>query len=261
MAQQFFYDGQIRRFLVQFMRILSGFQVEFGKNADGIRTLQQVPVYYGDQSRQAATILKSNSENTLNAVPAMSAYISGLTYEQNRMQDPSHVGKIHMRQRQFDTETGTYTDQQGDSYTVERLMPVPYNLQVKLDIWTSNTEQKMQIVEQIATLFNPSFEIQSTDNYIDWTSLTFVQLNDVSWSSRTVPMTTDESIDIASLTFEMPIWITSPAKVKRLGVIQKFIGSVYDEQGEFNDDTILSNLVARVKVTPLDYGIFYTGIK
>ena len=35
MAQQFFYDGQIRRFLVQFMRILSGFQVEFGKNADG----------------------------------------------------------------------------------------------------------------------------------------------------------------------------------------------------------------------------------
>ena len=39
MAQQFFYDGQIRRFLVQFMRILSGFQVEFGKNADGVKTL------------------------------------------------------------------------------------------------------------------------------------------------------------------------------------------------------------------------------
>ena len=259
MAQQFFYDGQIRRFLVQFMRILSGFQVEFGKNADGVRTLQQVPVYYGDQSRQAATILKGNSENTLNAVPAMSAYISGLTYEQNRMQDPSHVGKIHMRQRQFDVETGTYTDQQGDSYTVERLMPVPYKLQIKLDIWTSNTEQKMQIIEQIATLFNPSFEIQSTDNYVDWTSLTFVQLTDVSWSSRTVPMGADESIDIASLTFDMPIWITSPAKVKRLGVIQKFIGSVYDEQGDFSEDTILSNLVARVKVTPLDYGIFYTG--
>ena len=259
MAQQFFYDGQIRRFLVQFMRILSGFQVEFGKNADGVRTLQQVPIYYGDQSRQAATILRNNSENALNGVPAMSAYISGLSYEQNRMQDPSHVGKMHLRERHYDVETGTYTDQQGDSYTIERLMPVPYKLQIKLDIWTSNTEQKMQIVEQIATLFNPSFEIQSTDNYIDWTSLTFVQLTDVSWSSRTVPMGADESIDIASLTFDMPIWITSPAKVKRLGVIQKFIGSVYDEQGEFSEDTLLSNLVARVKVTPLDYGIFYTG--
>jgi len=72
-------------------------------------------------------------------------------------------------------------------------------------------------------------------------------------------MGADENIDIATLTFEMPIWITSPAKVKRLGVIQKFIASVYDEQGEFSEDTILSNLVARVKVTPLDYGIYYTG--
>ena len=259
MAQQFFYDGQIRRFLVQFMRILSGFQVEFGKNADGVKTLQTVPIYYGDPSRQAATILRNNSENALNGVPAMSAYINALTYEQNRMQDPTHVGKINLRQRQYDVETGTYNDQQGDSYTVERLMPVPYKLQVKLDIWTSNTEQKMQIIEQIATLFNPSFEIQATDNYIDWTSLTFVQLGDVMWSSRVVPSSAEESIDIASLTFDMPIWITSPAKVKRLGVIQKFISSVYDEQGEFSEDTLLSNLVARVKVTPLDYGIFYTG--
>ena len=259
MAQQFFYDGQIRRFLVQFMRILSGFQVEFGKNADGVKTLQTVPIYYGDQSRQAATILRNNSENALNGVPAMSAYIGALTYDQARMQDPTHVGKINLRERHYDAETGTYTDQQGDSYTVERLMPVPYKLQIKLDIWTSNTEQKMQIVEQIATLFNPSFEIQSTDNYVDWTSLTFVQLSDMSWSSRTVPMNAEESIDIASLTFEMPIWIASPAKVKRLGVIQKFIGSIYDEQGEFSDDTVLSNLVARVKVTPLEYGIYYTG--
>jgi len=172
MAQQFFYDGQIRRFLVQFMRILSGFQVEFGKNADGVKTLQTVPIYYGDQSRQAATILRNNSENALNGVPAMSAYIGALTYDQARMQDPTHVGKINLRERHYDAETGTYTDQQGDSYTVERLMPVPYKLQIKLDIWTSNTEQKMQIVEQIATLFNPSFEIQSTDNYVDWTSLT-----------------------------------------------------------------------------------------
>jgi len=259
MAQQFFYDGQIRRFLVQFMRILTGFQVEFGKDVNGVRTLQQVPIYYGDQSRQAATILRNNSENTLNAIPAMSAYISALTYEQNRMQDPTHVGKIHLRERHFDVETGTYTNQQGDSYTVERLMPVPYKLQIKLDIWTSNTEQKMQVIEQIATLFNPSFEIQSTDNYIDWTSLTFVHLTDVTWSSRTVPAGPDENIDIATLTFDMPIWITSPAKVKRLGVIQKFIASVYDEQGEFSEDTILSNLVARVKVTPMDYGIYYTG--
>jgi hypothetical protein len=259
MAQQFFYDAQLRRFLIQFMRIVSNFEVEFGKDRDGTRTLQRVPVYYGDPSRQAATILRQNSENIMNAVPAMSAYISAFTYQQDRMQEPYFVSKMHMRERQYDPETGLYNSEQGDTYTIERLMPVPYNLEVKLDIWTSNTEQKMQLIEQLAVLFNPAFEIQSTDNYIDWTSLSYVQLTNVAWSSRVVPTSTEEPIDVATLTFMMPIWISAPAKVKRLGVIQKFIGSVYDETGAFSEETILANLATRRYVTPLDYGLFYSG--
>ena len=259
MAQQFFYDAQLRRFLIQFMRIVSNFEVEFGKDSEGTRTLQRVPVYYGDPSRQAAAILRQNSENIMNAVPAMSAYISAFTYQQDRMQEPYFVSKMHMRERQYDPETGLYNSEQGDSYTIERLMPVPYNLEVKLDIWTSNTEQKMQLIEQLAVLFNPAFEIQSTDNYIDWTSLSYVQLTNVAWSSRVVPTSTEEPIDVATLTFMMPIWISAPAKVKRLGVIQKFIGSVYDETGAFSEETILANLATRRYVTPLDYGLFYSG--
>jgi hypothetical protein len=259
MSQQFFYDGQIRRFLVQFMRIVSGIDVEFGKNSQGVKALQRVPVYYGDQSRQAAAILKGNSENTLNGVPAMAAYISALNYDQSRMQEPNFVGKMHLREREFDPDTGLYGTSQGDSYTIERLMPVPYKLTIKLDVWTSNTEQKMQIVEQLAVLFNPSLEIQSTDNYIDWTSLTYVQLTELLWSSRTVPTGAEEPVDIATLTFEMPIWISAPAKVKRLGVIQKFISNIYDEQGVFNEETILTNLAGRSTVTPLNYGVLFNG--
>lgn len=259
MAQLYFYDAQIRRFLVQFIRIVSNFEVEFGKDRDGVRTLQRVPVYYGDPSRQGATILRGNSENVMNAVPAMSAYISGFTYQQDRMQEPSFVSKMSIRERAYDSETGLYSNQQGDSYTIERLMPVPYNLEVKLDIWTSNTEQKMQLIEQLAVLFNPSLEIQSTDNYIDWTSLSYIELSSVLWTSRTVPTGSEEPIDVATLTFTMPIWISAPAKVKRLGVIQKFVGSIYDETGAFNEDTVLANLSSRRYVTPLDYGVLYTG--
>lgn len=97
MSQQFFYDGQIRRFLVQFMRAVSNFEVEFGKDSDGTRTLQRVPVTYGDPSRQAAAILRGNSENTLNAVPAMAVYISGLDYDISRMQEPNFISKMHLR--------------------------------------------------------------------------------------------------------------------------------------------------------------------
>ena len=76
MPVQFAYDGQIRRFVIPFVRMVSNFQVEFGMNAEGNRTLQTVPVYYGDVSRQAAMILRNNSENSLSPVPAMAVYIS-----------------------------------------------------------------------------------------------------------------------------------------------------------------------------------------
>ena len=258
--QAFFYSGQIRRFLGQFIRMVSDFQVEFGRDRNGNQTLQRVPVFYGDASRQAATILKNNSESTLSAVPAMAAYISGVRYDQNRMQEPYHVSKLNLRQKSYDPITGEYGSTQDSAYTVERLMPVPYTLTLKLDIWTSNTEQKLQLFEQLGVLFNPSMEIQNTDNYIDWTSLTVVSRTDMQWTSRSVPSSADEAIDIMTWTFEVPIWITGPAKVKQLGVVQKIITAVFDETGSLSQDAMLeSNLMFRKFLTPLGYNLLYTG--
>lgn len=224
----FFYDRQIRRFLTQFIRALSNFQVQLSNDAEGNAVYQRVPVFYADANRQASQILRQNSENTIKAVPAMAVHINKLTYDRERVQEPNFVSKMNIRTRAYDENTGEYTDQQGGTYTVERLMPVPYRLTLKVDVWTSNTEQKLQLLEQIMILFNPAMEIQSTDNYIDWTSLSYVLLTDIDWSNRTVPTGTEETIDIASLTFELPIWISAPTKVKQLGVIYKIISSVID---------------------------------
>jgi hypothetical protein len=108
------------------------------------------------------------------------------------------------------------------------MMPSPFKLTLKMDVWTSNTEQKLQLIEQLTTMFNPTMEIQSTDNYIDWTSLSYAQLTDVSWSSRTVPSSGEEAIDVASMTFELPIWISTNIKVKKMGVIQKVITNLQE---------------------------------
>lgn len=260
MATQFFYDGQIRRFVQQFIRMMSNFQVEFGKDRNGNTTLQRVPVYYGDASRQAAMILRNNSESTLNAVPAMAVYISGLAYDQSRMQEPYFVSKLNLRQKSYDPITGEYGTTQDSAYTIERLMPVPYNLTLKLDIWTSNTEQKLQLIEQLGILFNPALEIQSTDNYIDWTSLTTVRRTDLNWTSRTVPTGGEEPIDICSMTFEIPIWLSAPAKVKQLGVVQKIVNSIFDSTGQVAEDALLeNNLMSRSMLTPLGYGVLYLG--
>ena len=147
---QFFYDGQIRRFLLQFARIFSNFDVEYGRNQSGKNdTLVRVPVRYGDSSRQAQTIIQNNSANDMPSTPLMTFYVSGLDYDRPRMQEPYFVSNIQVRQRTYDSNTDTYETTQGNAFTIERLMPVPYKLTIKLEIWTSNTNQKMQLLEQI----------------------------------------------------------------------------------------------------------------
>ena len=221
-----FYDAQIRRYITQTVRIFSNFVVKYG---DG--TLHRIPVMYGDADRQVASIIRNNSENKVNSVPKIAVYISSLSLDRSRTSDASFVGKVHVRERdtQTDPTTGhtTYNQANGRNYTVERLMPTPFKLAMKVDIWSANTEQKLQIMEQILVLFNPSLELQTTDNYIDWTSLSVLDLTNINWSSRTVPVGVDTPIEIATLTVETPIWISPPVKVKHLGVITKIVTSLW----------------------------------
>jgi hypothetical protein len=193
----------------------------------------------------------------------MTFYITDLKYDRPRMQEPYFVNNIAVRQRTYDSATDTYETTQGNAFTIERAMPVPYEMTINLDIWTSNTNQKMQLLEQILTLFNPGLEIQSTDNYIDWTSLTVLYLKDVRWSSRTIPVNADNPIDVATLSFTLPMWITPPAKVKKLGVVERIIASVYDAQGDLINSLTNSDLLlgTRQKFTPYGYQVLLINNK
>jgi hypothetical protein len=174
------------------------------------------------------------------------------------MQNPYHIEKQHLRERNVDAD-GNYTSEIGAGYTVEKVMPSPFRLEVTADIWSSNTDQKLQIMEQILYLFNPDFEIQKSDNYIDWTSLSYVELTGTTFSSRTIPVGADSEIDIATLTFSMPIWISPPVKVKKLGVIQKIIMSIYDDDGGITKGLIDGTLTSRSFITPNNFGLLVTG--
>ena len=253
-----FYEGQVRKFLTQFIRILSNFSVETGKGKDGQINLRAVPVVYGDPTRQVANIIRNNSENALNYAPKIACYVRELNYDRERMQNPYHIEKQHLRERDVDSD-GNYTNQLGAGYTVEKVMPSPYRLEVSADIFSSNTDQKLQIMEQILYLFNPDFEIQKTDNYIDWTSLSYVELTNITFSSRTIPVGAESEIDVATLQFSMPIWLSPPVKVKKLGVVQKIIMSIYDDDGGIAKGLIDGELTSRSYITPNNFGLLVTG--
>ena len=253
-----FYEGQVRKFLTQFIRILSNFSVETGRGKDNSVQLRAVPVVYGDPTRQVANIIRQNSENALQYTPKIACYVRELNYDRERMQNPYHIEKQHLRERGIDSD-GNYTNELGAGYTVEKVMPSPFRLEVTADIWSSNTDQKLQIMEQILYLFNPDFEIQKSDNYIDWTSLSYVELTGTNFSSRTIPVGADTEIDIATLTFSMPIWISPPVKVKKLGVVQKIIMSIYEDDGGIAKGLISGGLTSRSFITPNNFGLLVTG--
>ena len=242
----YFYDGQIRRYVTQFIQILSNFAY---KDAKG--QLVRVPVRYGDMTRQVGQLLKKNSENTIPSAPFIACYIKDLQYDLTRLQDPTFISKVNIRERGFDLETQEYLSTQGNNYTVERIMPSPYKISFCADIWSTNTEQKLQIWEQLVVFFNPSFEIQTTDNYIDWTSLSTITLDNQVWTSRTIPQGASDDIDILTINFHAPIWITPPAKVKKLGIITKIISNIFSQTAQGTIVSTYSDLDAAEMFTDI----------
>ena len=256
---KFFYDNQIRRFLIQFAKIFSNWEVTKGKDPAGNEILVRVPVMYGDSSRQASTILANNSASNLPSAPLITYYISGLEYDQRRTQDPTYIDNISVRQRSYNAETQTYETVQGQAFTIERQMPVPYTLRMTVDFWTTNYNQKLELVEQLGTLFNPALEIQSTDNFIDWTSLSVVYQDGITFSSRSIPQGTGNPIDVLTWKFYMPIWLSTAAKLKKFGVIEKIIASIFAGQAltDIQDEDLL--LGTRQKITPYGYKVLLIG--
>jgi hypothetical protein len=241
MSQQYFYDQQIRRWLLQFMRLFGGFSVKMGKDENGADYFHQVPVRYGDTTRMSQHILRKNSENTLLSVPAISCYIAELVPNAERRMTPSFEDSVQIYEKAYDPVGQTFTDKVGETYTLERHAPIPFDLTINVDVWTSNTEQKLQLLEQILLLFNPSVNLQSSQNPYDWTSLAVVELINITWTARSIPQGTDEMIDVASLIFQLPIFLTPPAKVKRQVLIHSILNNINGDYNFIDDVSINVN--------------------
>lgn len=263
---KYFYDGQFRKYIQQFIRIFSGFSVQIGKSVTGEPIYRTVPVNYGDITRMAAHILKNNSENVLNTTPFIAVYINSIRMAPNRRTNPQHTLTDYVVEKKYDYTTGDYTNEPGNTYEVTRYMPVPYDLGVMVDIWTSNTEQKLQILEQIYPLFNPSINLRTNNNPYDWSNLTVIEMADTTWTNRSIPSGVDDIIDISSMQFTVPIYINPPALVRKQSVIHTIINRIHEVDGSnlqlfesglpFN-----SQFTSYVYVTLENYKLQFDGVR
>ena len=260
MSLDYWYDGQLKRYWLQFGRIFEGFQFESGVGADGTKTLRTFPVSLGGKNRQVSSILRNGSENAILSTPRITYEMIEIATAPERRQSPNFVSTVNVWERAIDPATNRYTGDLGKTYSVERFMAIPYDMKMRLNIWTSNEQQKHQFMEQALILFNPALDIQTGDNPLDWTSLTFVELDSIVWSNRDLPIGTEDDIEISTLTFKVPIWLTPPAKVKKQNIIQQIImnigtmnqGDTYSEGQYGGYDYSTSDFHTRIIVTPGD---------
>lgn len=261
----FFFDNQVQRYLLQTMRIFSDIKVRLGPDANGLYQIQRVPVLYGDPSSMVAQLIKGASENTLLPSPMFSVYIDSIKLNPQRRQDTQYVGKVSTIEREFNRETQTYGTGPGIRQDIERYMPVPYDLYLKLDVWTTNTLTKLQIFEQIGIIFNPSIQLQQNSNQLDWTSIFEVWLEDYTWTNRSIPQGADDTRDVMTFKFKVPIWINPPAKLKRSGLIAEIVTQVFftdDAQslkdsinGIYDPATMFQGIPVQIVTTEGDYKI------
>lgn len=259
---EYFYDSQQVRFLEQIIRAFSGWAYLPGSVAGLTPTPQIVPCMMGQTNQTVANILRNQSTNTILATPMITVFQTGLKGRMEDLQNRNHVDRIQVVERAIDPETNAYTSERGQSYTVERLMPLPFNMEIQIDLWTSNLDQKYQLVEQILTTMWPNFDIQNSQNGLDWSALTTVYFEDINLSSKSYPVGASDDIDVTTFNLRLPIWLTPPAKVKQQRVIQQIITNISDTTPFPNSKVILDHDAGNLQqniVTPGDHHIQITG--
>ena len=205
MINNYFFDNQLRAYLLQFVSIFYGLQVKTGKGECDEEQFITVPTVVGNKDRVVAALLAGNTNNRVFSLPHMSVYLQNLSMAPERRRTPGILD-----QRVTMKVGGVFPD---DLTVVKRAMPVPYDATIELSIYASNTQQMHQILEQILVLFNPDIQLQKSDGPFDWTRLTRVELTDIS-NEENYPSSSERRMIVWTLTFQMPIYLSIPLGVK-----------------------------------------------
>ena len=232
-ADGYYYNQQLKKYILQFMAIFSGLQVQVGKTGTLEERLISVPIHYTTTDRVVAAIKGDNTQNKPLRLPVMSVY------KRNLSLDMSRAKGVGAERRNVFTPVGGLVP--NDTEVVYQRMPVPYKLEMELSIYCSNTDQEFQILEQILPLFDPALIIQTSDAPLDWTRMTQVNLMSMS-NDNNYPVGTDRRIIQKTVTFEVPIWIDIPADVRRNLVEKVFLRIGAVSTGSILSEDIIADL-------------------
>lgn len=239
-----FYHATIRKVVVGFASLFNNVHMSRvnsqGQEIERIR----VPISYGPQQKfirrleRIGTDFDQQKVRLETYLPRMSFEISALSYDSSR--------KLNSIQK-------TVAFSQDRSKLKGRFERVPYNMTMNLGVMTKNTEDCLQIVEQILPYFTPEYvftikAIQGTDEDVDIP----VVISSVSLSDGDDGSYGDYStrkISTAALQFSAKFYLYGP--VKDFPVVMETDLNIFDT-GDFGKDTNTIKKYANINAVPAD---------
>lgn len=224
--EEFYYDEQLRKYIVQFAAIFMGMQVQVGKRGDIDAHLISVPIKFASSDRVVAAIRDENTQNKVLRLPLFACQLTNIV-----LSPELRKGISQTRRKSYMPVGGMFPD---DITVVEQRMPVPYRAEMELTIYASNQDQHYQMIEQILSIFDPILQIQLTDEVFDWTKITTVEMTGINFDENIAPGG-DRRIIQTTLSFTMPIHLSLPNRVHN-----RFIKDIFLRIGSVATDSVNS---------------------
>ena len=151
MLGQQFYHETIRKIVISFGTMFNDIQLVRKDNSGAIIQTMKVPLAYGPREKFLVR-LREDADLTKQVaitLPRIGFEIKNLAYDATRKMS---------RVQRFKKVKGANTKQLDTQY-----MPVPYNLEFELYIMAKQSDDSLQIVEQILPYFQPDYTLTIND--------------------------------------------------------------------------------------------------
>jgi hypothetical protein len=148
MIGNYFYNESTRNVVVAFGTIFNNIQLTKKDSAGNVTQTMKVPLAYGPKQKWLARLTEDPNLNKKVAVtmPRIGFEISGIEYDSTR--------KLNKAIKVKRVTDGTDNQQLKSGF-----MPVPYNVNFEMFIMAKNSDDALQILEQILPYFQPEYTV------------------------------------------------------------------------------------------------------
>tara|TARA_B110000858_G_scaffold148970_1_gene169351 strand:- start:269 stop:1081 length:813 start_codon:yes stop_codon:yes gene_type:complete len=236
MFGEHFYHKKIRNTVIAFGTIFNNVNIKRLDSSGNPLQNIKVPLSYSPKEKFLARLdaqadLNGDDSKVAITLPRLSFEVTGYSYDGGR--------KLNKNQKVTKVTTNADTTKMNSQY-----MPVPYDVSFALSVYVANSDDGLQIIEQILPYFQPDYTVTMIESgTMDTKRDIPIILNNVDFEDSYTGSLTSSRRIIYTLTFTAKIYLFGP--ISTSAVIKTVSADLYA-----NSQSNSPPRVERVTVTP-----------